>query len=187
MSTASDYAALVKQLPTLRNLVDACGEVTLTAEEAAKLRSLGFRAEEGRWKVPPVPPDLVRDNPLLEHLSIGWDSGRNEAASIPIQITAPQVKDAGATVQHQPAREAEICGRYEMSHRPTATSTQAPAGAHLEACELASKILTAVERNRGEITRRTLQQKFWRYKATIFNQALRQLARCGRITLNRKS
>jgi hypothetical protein len=74
MSTTPDYAALVKLLPTLRCLVDGCGEVTLIADEAALIRSLGFDAHAGRWRVPPVTPELVRDNPLLENLSIGWES-----------------------------------------------------------------------------------------------------------------
>lgn len=79
MSTTPDYVNLVKLFPVLRNLVDGCGEVILTVEGAARIRLLGFRAEEGRWKVPPVPPELVRDNNLLEHLSIGWNPRRVEA------------------------------------------------------------------------------------------------------------
>src|SRR5713226_911128 len=74
-----DYATLVKLLPILRNCVDGCGEVTLTVEEAERIQSLGFAAEAGRWKVPPVPPELVRDNPLFECLSIGWNPAQAEA------------------------------------------------------------------------------------------------------------
>jgi hypothetical protein len=79
MSDTPDYVTLVKLLPILRNLVDGCGEVTLTADEAAQIRLLGFRAEEGRWRVPPVPPELVADIPLLENLSIGWNPAQVEA------------------------------------------------------------------------------------------------------------
>jgi len=50
--------------------------------------------------------------------------------------------------------------------------------------EAATKIVEAVERNGGEITRRRLQQRFWRFRASIFNQALGYLARRGRITLD---
>jgi hypothetical protein len=80
-STSPGYVVLVKLLPTLRNLVDGCGEVTLTADESALIRSLGFPATEGRWKVPPLPFELVRDNQLLEHLSIGWDSRQDVTQS----------------------------------------------------------------------------------------------------------
>ena len=86
MSTIPDYAALVKLLPILRNLVDGCGEVTLTAEEAAQIRLLGFAAEAGRWKVPPVPPELIQDNPLLEHLSIGWGTCQADISRIPVLV-----------------------------------------------------------------------------------------------------
>src|SRR5262249_2164617 len=83
MNAPPDYAALVKLLPALRTLVDACGEVTLTAYEAERIGSLGFDANAGRWHVPPVPPELVRDNPLLEHLSVGWETPRVEAGLVP--------------------------------------------------------------------------------------------------------
>jgi hypothetical protein len=80
MSDTPDYAALVRLFHILRTLVDACGDLTLTADEAAQIRLLGFRAEEGRWRVPPVPFELVAGNPLLEHLSLGWNPAQAEAA-----------------------------------------------------------------------------------------------------------
>jgi hypothetical protein len=92
MSTTPDYTALVSLLPILRSLVDGCGEVTLTPDESALIRSLGFPATEGRWKVPPVPTELVRDNPLFEHLSIGWDSRQ--------EVTQPR-----ATIDRRRKRE----------------------------------------------------------------------------------
>lgn len=74
MSIGPNYERLVKLFPILHNLVDGCGEVILSEEEATRIQELGFPGvAAGRWKVPPVPPDLVRDNQLLEHLSIGWD------------------------------------------------------------------------------------------------------------------
>jgi hypothetical protein len=79
MSTTPDYTTLVKLFPILRNCVDGCGEVTLTVEEAERIQSLGFTVRAGPWKVPPLPPELVRDNPLLEHLSIGWNPAQAEA------------------------------------------------------------------------------------------------------------
>jgi hypothetical protein len=39
-----DYVDLIKLLCLLRTLPDALGETTLTAEEAARIRSLGFTA-----------------------------------------------------------------------------------------------------------------------------------------------
>jgi hypothetical protein len=140
MSSSADYASLVKLLPILGRLVDACGEVTLTAGEAAQIRFLGFRAEEGRWKVPPVPPELVRDNPLLENLAIGWDSRRD-------------VTQRNATIKKRPERE--------ITRRMVA--------------EIAQKILRAVENAGGQIQKRKLQAKFWRYPRMAFHEALRNL------------
>ena len=74
-----DYASLVSLLPRLKRLPDALGETTLTPEEAVKIQALGFVANEGRWQIPPVPPELVRDNPLLEHFSFRWDFPKNGA------------------------------------------------------------------------------------------------------------
>jgi hypothetical protein len=67
MNSGPEYAALVKLLPTLRVLPDALGWTILTDEEGGKIRSLGFPAKAGRWKTPPLPFELVRDNPLLEN------------------------------------------------------------------------------------------------------------------------
>jgi hypothetical protein len=150
MSTTPDYAALVKLLPSFRSLVDGCGEVTLTSEEAAKIRSLGFAAEPGRWKVPPLPPELVRDNPLLEHLSNGWDS-RQDVTQLPTTIK----------------RRREI------------TSTMV--------AEVAQKILCEVENAGGQIQKRKLQPKFWRYPRMAFHEALRNLVRCQLIGLQGKT
>ena len=85
MSTTPNYSALLKLLPLLKNLVDACGEVRLDDDEAAQIRLLGFAAESGRWKVPPIPPELVRDNPLLEHLSTGCDVRETSVPSVPMR------------------------------------------------------------------------------------------------------
>src|SRR5229473_2012576 len=93
MRASPDYATLVMLLPVLRNLVDGCGEVTLREEEAARIKLLGFQdVAAGRWKVPPVPPELVRDNQLLEHLSIGWDWRQTKARPIPLKEDGRQRK-----------------------------------------------------------------------------------------------
>lgn len=141
MSTTPNYAALVKLLPTLRSLVDGCGEVTLIADEAAKIRSLGFQAEEGRWKAPPVPPELVRDNPLIENLSIGWGNRQD--------VTQPST-----TIKRRPEREI--------------TSSMV--------AEVSQKILRALENAGGQMQKRKLQVKFWRYPRMAFHEALRNLA-----------
>jgi hypothetical protein len=153
MSPTPNYVALVKLLPTLRNLVDACGEVTLTADEAApQIRMFGFQGEEGRWRVPPVPPELVRDNPLLENLAIGWDSRRD-------------VAQRNATIKRRSERE--------ITRRMVA--------------EIAQKILRAVESAGGQIQKRKLQAKFWRYPRMAFQEALRNLVSGQLIGLDGKT
>jgi hypothetical protein len=70
-----DYEGLLKALQVTKATVDATGEVRLTDAEADRIRALGFpTARPGVWKVPPVPPDLVRDNWLFEVLAIEWPS-----------------------------------------------------------------------------------------------------------------
>jgi hypothetical protein len=73
MTATPDYLGLFRLLDLLRTLPDARRETTLTQEEAARIRSLGFAAEAGCWKVPPLPPELVRGNQLFENYSEGWD------------------------------------------------------------------------------------------------------------------
>jgi hypothetical protein len=186
MSTTPNYVALVKLLPTFRNLVDACGEVTLTGTEATQIRLLGLQAEEGRWKVPPVPPELVRDNPLFEHLAIGWDRRQNDAESRSVPTTQTKMADSGAVVKHMRATEADRPSGFRRIQELTSPIHQARGRGGSEVSALAARILVMVERNRGEITKRRLQQKLWRFRATIFNQALVQLARSGRIRLDSK-
>ncbi len=83
MSGHPDYAALHRLLFVLKRLPDVMGETTLTAEEAARIRSLGFAAEAGPWRVPPLPPELVRDNPLFEGFAVGWNFREAWSASPP--------------------------------------------------------------------------------------------------------
>ena len=143
---------MVKLLPVLKHFVDGCGEVTLSEQEAERIRPLGFRnVAAGRWKVPPVPPELVRDNPLLEHLSIGWDSRHTEAQPIPTKEDGQQPKTPTSKYSSEAAR------RQSRAH------------------ELPIKILRAVETVKGKIQKRRLQQRFWRYPVQSFNNALREL------------
>jgi hypothetical protein len=174
MSNAPDYAALVRLFPVLRNLVDACGEVTLTAEEAAQIRLLGFPAEEGRWRVLPVPNELVRDNPLLENLSIGWDPRKS-----PGQITVANERRqrSSSAVPHTPARTSD-----DHPHLiDGGTTWQDPLQEEL--AELQSKILWATEKVGGRILKRQLQKKFWRFRAEAFGTALSDLIRGGTLRL----
>lgn len=186
MSDTPDYAALVKLLPTLRNLVDGCGDVSLTDEEAELIRSLGFAAQSGRWRVPPVPPELVRDNPLLENRSIGWSSRQNDPPASSVRIPEARVEGSRVAVQDVPATEGARPGEFRRTKEPSARLRQARGGDDSEVSALAAKILVSVKRNGGEITKRRLQQNLWRYQATTFNKALKRLAKRGQIILDRK-
>jgi hypothetical protein len=174
MSDAPDYAALVGLFPVLRNCVDGCGEVTLTADEAARIRLLGFPAEEGRWMVPPIPPELVRDNPLLENLSIGWNPRKG-----PGQITVANEsrQRSSSAVPHTPA--------WTSGDHPQVmdggTTRQIPPQQELG--ELQSKVLQAVGNAGGRILKRQLQKKFWRFRAEAFGTALGCLIQGGLLTL----
>ena len=150
MRSAPDYAGLVKLLPVLRNLVDACGEVTLTPQEAELIRSLGFAVKAGRWRVPPVPPELVADNPLLEHLSLGW---------VP----------PGATFRDLTNHREEALNSPHFSRVPGVQDEQFPL------TKLQERIVAKLNRHGGCPKRRTIQQRCWRTPATAFNHALQAL------------
>ncbi len=171
MSATPDYAALVKLFPILRNCVDGCGEVTLTADEAAQIRLLGFRAEEGRWSVPPVPPELVADNPLLENLSIGWNTRQNPSQPISTNGSRQESKSG---VPQTPARTSDVqpgpMDRWQTTEREGLT-------------ELNQRILRAVKNAGGRIFKRQLQKKFWRFRAKAFSAALCELFHDGSLSL----
>jgi hypothetical protein len=174
MSDAPDYAALVRLFPVLRNCVDGCGEVTLTADEAAQIRLLGFPAEEGRWRVPPLPPELVRDNPLLEHLSIRWDA--RETLGQP-NSTKGGREDSKSAVPHAPASTSDV----QSQRTGDEAKRQVPAEEAL--AELRRKILRSVENAGGSILKRHLQKKFWRFRAKAFATALGDLIHGGSLRL----
>src|SRR5262249_41877279 len=72
-----DYVSLLRELERTKHLVDATARVRLTAEEATRIRALGFStASAGWWDVPPVPPALVLGNQLFEHLACFWPAER---------------------------------------------------------------------------------------------------------------
>jgi hypothetical protein len=173
MTCTPDYSALVKLLSVLRNLVDGCGEVTLTTEEAERIRSLGFEAESGRWKCPPLPPELTRDNPLFDPLSVKWGE-RTRLQAIPNNEVT---RDTGTS--NQQGSEARISRRHPVEAVPEHYKTELPTpqprkeldSERIE--EAVSKIVETLQRAGKPIPKRRLQQRLWRYRATIFNPALR--------------
>jgi hypothetical protein len=189
MSAAPDYASLLTLLPSLRVFPDALGWTTLMAEEAAKIRSLGFSADAGPWKVPAVPPRLTRDTPF-ESLSAGWNdrpSWRATPGSEDRQKTKTISEQYGEapSAPHRSVKAGDVRPEHYKAGRP-APSREDLDPNRIE--EAATKVVEAIKREGGEINRRRLQQKLWRYRAPIFNQALRLLARCSQqITLDSKS
>jgi hypothetical protein len=176
-----NYAALARLLPLLRNLVDACGDVWLTDGEAARIRALGFSAQVGRWRVPPLPPELVAGNPLLEPLSIGWEpppplrghtfsevsrgAGRLVTAARPQALVTPQPTTATA----------ESYGEWPRVDGPRSSSGELIRSD----AEVAAKVLAALRNAGGRVSKRRVQQKLWRFPAAVVNQALNSLASRG--------
>ncbi len=183
MSGTPDYESLVKLLPVLRNLVDACGEVTLTTEEAERILSLGFGAKSGQWRCPPLPPELTRDNPLLEPLSVGWGK-RTPLQAIPKN---EGIRETG--IANQQSSEVRVSRRhpvvtgpeYRKTERPTPQPRTKSDSARIE--EAASKIVATLQRAGKPIPKRRLQQLLWRYPAMIFTSALRMAERRQHISL----
>jgi hypothetical protein len=183
MGLTPDYAILVKLLLVLRRLPDATGETTLTPEEAAKVRSLGFAAESGRWKCPPLPPQLTHDNPLLEPLSVGWGE-RTPLQAIPKnegtrEIGAANQRKGGARVSRR--HPVEAVPERHKTERPTLQPRTEPDAARIE--EAASKITATLQRAGKPIPKRRLQQLLWRYPAATFTSALRMAERRQLISL----
>jgi hypothetical protein len=167
------YAALLELLPTLHHLVDACGEVWLTGEEAARIEKLGFPAQAGRWHVPPVPPELVAGNPLLEHLSIGWRPPQT-AAQPPSDNPSSEVLGREEPVAPQVQLESEASAGQQSQTLPMrSSSTSAVGDSVIE--QLETKILAVIERHGGQVHKRRLQQTLWRFPAAAFNQAIESL------------
>jgi hypothetical protein len=186
MSTP-DYESLVRLLPTLHNLVDACCEMMITAEEASKIRSLGFSADAGRWKCPPLPPNLTRDNPLLEPLSVAWDlrsrlqEAPNSERSMAPQAACQQDRHAHLTWQQRSVEAVDLSIGHCKPERPVQLLGAGPDWERIE--EVASKIEETLVRSGKPLTKRRLQQRLWRYPATVFNAALTRLSRQQRILL----
>jgi|SRR5215472_3368605 len=136
-----DYAALFKTLFTLKRLPDTIGETTLTPEEASEICSLGFAASPGRWRVPPLPPDLTRDT-SFEGWSAGWFASRVETQAI-ARIT----EEDGAREEKIP-----LCDERNDADEPQQLS-----GKILSLLE--RRMIRAVEKAGGKIAKRRLQKK----------------------------
>ena len=184
MRPTPNYALLVKLLPLLRRLPDATGETTLTPEEAAQINSFGFVAESGEWKCPPLPPQLTRDNPLLESLSAGWNDQSvlsaitRIEASVELESCTQQVGQV-RVVQQPPADWIEACLRQRQVERPVLPYGKDPDERLIK--DLVSKMRKRAERLGGPMRRRRWQQLYWRYPARIFNRALGLMVRDRRI------
>jgi hypothetical protein len=67
------YPRLISLVRVARYLVNVAGELSLSPAEAQMLRACDFvTAVAGVWKIPPLPPDLVRTNARPTHLADGW-------------------------------------------------------------------------------------------------------------------
>ncbi len=189
-----DYEGLVKLLSVLRNFVDACGEVRINNEEAARISTLGFPAKAGRWRVPPVPPELVTDNHLLEHLALGWthaqsvpqeptgqtktlDQSAGTARATPKSLSSPQLSAGDAvTLGREKAPESKDGKSHPEKAASRAVEHRGPTSWTKE--EL--KILEIVRVSPGAgISKRRLQQRLWRIPARRLNRALRSLEARG--------
>jgi hypothetical protein len=189
-----DYERLLKLLPRLNRFPDAIAETTLTSEEAGKIRALGFHAEAGRWKIPWIPFEVVRDGPFewASHQTVAVDvQAQDSEAAIPRDT--PGQDDVE---QRQQASTIEGLPKLHQRMLRAVASQTTPGRYHLMPAqqygpvepvvkEAAQKIEQAL-RN-GPVAKRLLQQRMGRYgyKAPIFHQALRYLADCGKIILER--
>lgn len=184
MSPTPDYTSLVKLLPVLRRLPDATGETTVTPEEAAKIRSFGFTAASGKWKCPPLPPQLTRDNPLLEPLSAGWND-RSVFPAIPRiegsreSRTARQEGGEARVTQQPPVKPIDVCPGQHKVERSFLSNQEAPDSELVE--KLLSKMRARAQKADRPMRRRRLQQLYWRYSAPIFNRAFGIMVRERRI------
>lgn len=180
MDKPPDYADLIRLLFQLRIFPDATGETTLTSEEAANISSLGFSAEAGRWKCPPLPPNLTRDNPLLEPLSAGWDRLQHDLRNN-TQVNQPMRQ--GPHSQGSQSTRRPVEKRALGSFREQAPVKRPHTSSSLEVAEdydvelVSAKIRAILDRESGRIYKRRLQQRLARYPAMVFNEALRRLNR----------
>lgn len=173
-----DYAALVKLLPTLKHLVDALGDVILMPGEAEKIQTYGFAAHPGRWPVPPVPPELVAGNGLLEHLASRWDPfwALRRSVEEPVEDThAALSPDAAVPAAVSAAPPTNTGVAIRVSQHDLQSKLASPRTDRREPNTVQIQILRLLERHGGQMRRRLLQQKCWRRTREEFNDALADL------------
>lgn len=169
--SSPDHADLVELLAKFGRVVDTCGYVTLTSEQARVLRSLGFpdAAGAGRWKVPtlPVTPEALPAirNPLQQSVAV---------ERVPPRVARPRLEPE---VRDHPRPETPP----EKEPSSTEEAGEAEEARTAEVVRVGRKILKAIEKAGGQIPRRLLQQKLHRFPAAIFHEALNELARRGLI------
>jgi len=179
-----DYAALVKLLPTLKHPVDAVGEVILTPGETEKIQRFGFTAHPGRWPVPPIPPELVAGNGLLEHLASRWDPfwALRRSDEEPVEAThavlSPDAAVPAAVSWALPAPPTNAgvavgVGQPDLHDQHARLRTDLRDANARSTAKI--QILRLLERHGGQMRRRLLQQKCWRRTAEEFNEALGDL------------
>jgi hypothetical protein len=166
MEVSADYVGLVRVLLRTRYMVDASGQVLLTDEEAAQIRQLGFpTVGAGWWSVPAVPPELVRDNPLLEHLALHWptylqwewDTGRTSGHVANTRLQTSSLKSTPIQTRFPLDQWLAQYGRPEHP-----------------------RILQSLWRRRVTgVRKRVLQQVMHRIPACRFNNAIAELLEAG--------
>ena len=186
-----DYWGLVlRVLPSLRNfgyVCAACPELTISEEEASKIRALGFGAEAGRWKVPRVPFQLVADT-SLEYLSVGWDSRKTDAQPIRENGRVPALpperngRHPDILPEHLP-RDWDTRTQESEDENPR-TPTQEPAKFE----ETLRKVIRVIQTAGGRAQVRRVQQGSWRavkpFGAPLFRQVLRELLARGVVRMD---
>ena len=165
VSPERDFQGLVELLLRLRQIPDGLGDSRLTENEAARIRTLGFRAAAGPWRVPPLPHRLVAGG-LFESLADRWREQENRE----------YLNDGGAT--SEPC-EVEI----QLPDYPARKlhPVEEPRWSDDEV-----RVLAALRRNGGCLKRRILQRRHWRMKANRFNAALESLTQRRIVLLDRQ-
>jgi hypothetical protein len=169
MSPTPDYAALVKLLPTLRVFPDALGWTTLTTEEADNIRSLGFSAEAGHWKVSALPPELTFDTPF-ESLSVGWDTSRSCLQSLHTSAHS-QDREMQVGLPLEAAPKAEVFA-ITSDFYPKPLGCEQEQRPRAEMPEVAPRILRARHDRSKAIAKRQFREKLRRLPRAGPGQAL---------------